>query len=273
VTVAQGGVSISKTINIRIVHEVPVITLPPNPWSNGNGYVVSILMGGAVDLALAASNNPTSWDATGLPYGLTLDNAGEITGSPQAGGTATITASNNAGASAPVTIQFQVVAPPQNAVPWLHDDPDIIDLVMDYRTGEVTSYYAASNTGLTLKAGDDVFFAVVIKDALLAQWLTALNDLCLVIAPANDFESSYVEIRGVELVQVPGGFYFALSQTLDEENCPRLQEDFNILNKAQGPNAAARTLPAMLELRIKTADDRHRRSKLFPVTFEQNASF
>ena len=107
---------------------IPVITAPISPRI--------IAAGVAFSQALSASNTPTSWAASGLPSGLTIDTAtGTISGTPlsQVESTATITATNGDGTSAAASIIFVVMAtPPGMGGPF--------DIVLDYEltTNEIT---------------------------------------------------------------------------------------------------------------------------------------
>ena len=107
---------------------IPVITAPISPRI--------IAAGVAFSQALAASNTPTSWAASGLPSGLAINTTtGTISGTPlsQVETTATITATNGDGTSAGVTIIFVVMAtPPGMGGPF--------DIVLDYEltTNEVS---------------------------------------------------------------------------------------------------------------------------------------
>jgi hypothetical protein len=107
---------------------IPVITAPISPRI--------IAAGVAFSQTLSASNTPTSWAASGLPSGLTIDTeTGTISGTPlsQVESTATITATNGEGTSAGVVIIFVVMAtPPGMGGPF--------DIVLDYEltTNEIT---------------------------------------------------------------------------------------------------------------------------------------
>ncbi len=80
---------------------VPSISTPVTPRI--------LPLGAAVAIQLTASNEPTAWLAS-LPAGLEIDSAGLITGIPTTAGisSSSITAANDDGTSAAVTIQFVV---------------------------------------------------------------------------------------------------------------------------------------------------------------------
>ena len=123
---------------------IPVITAPTSPRI--------IAAGVAFSQAMAASNTPTSWAASGLPSGLLIDTeTGVISGTPlsQVETTASITATNDDGTSAAVTIIFVVMAtPPGMGGPF--------DIVLDYEltTNEVSMPGVASPA-----AGAPLFYA------------------------------------------------------------------------------------------------------------------
>jgi len=91
---------------------VPVIT-------NTQTTAAGIAHGGFVYF-VTATNSPTSFSATGLPAGVTIDPYGLILGVPQKVGTyhAVITAANSYGVSAPfrLTITISAEQPPHVAV-------------------------------------------------------------------------------------------------------------------------------------------------------------
>ncbi|MBX3737115.1 MAG: putative Ig domain-containing protein [Candidatus Didemnitutus sp.] len=88
-----------------------VITVEPSgpvPTISGQSSVTADL-NIALNYQITASNSPTSYGASGLPVGLSVDTStGAITGTPTVGGifTATLTASNGNGASAAFPLTF-----------------------------------------------------------------------------------------------------------------------------------------------------------------------
>ena len=86
---------------------IPVISTAAGALANGT-------VGTAYSVTLAATNSPTSWTvSTGtLPAGLTISNAGVISGTPTAAGTSnfSITATNSNGDSAPVAYSITISA-------------------------------------------------------------------------------------------------------------------------------------------------------------------
>jgi len=93
ITASNAGGTGSKTLTITISAgaSAPVVT---------SAATASGTVGSAFSYQIAASNSPTSFGATGLPAGLTVNTTtGVISGTPSASGTtnATITATNGAG--------------------------------------------------------------------------------------------------------------------------------------------------------------------------------
>lgn len=94
------------TLTITISQIAPVITTPITPPTGFTGV--------AYTFTVATSNGPTSFSATGLPTGLSIDNAGVVSGTPTATGTfvASITATNGSGSDTkPATFQINLGPP------------------------------------------------------------------------------------------------------------------------------------------------------------------
>ena len=88
----------------------PVVS--PIPTQSATG-------GSAFSYQVAASNNPTGYSLTGIPW-LTISNSGLVTGTaPTSGGTytASVTATNAGGTSDPVALQVNVSAAPTGSKP------------------------------------------------------------------------------------------------------------------------------------------------------------
>jgi hypothetical protein len=99
-----GSAPLTLTVTATVVH--PVIT---------SGGTANATMGTAFSYQIAATNSPTSFGASGLPSGLTVNTAsGLISGTPAAAGTSNVTlsATNSGGTgSAPLTLTVTVAAP------------------------------------------------------------------------------------------------------------------------------------------------------------------
>jgi len=122
----------------------PALTAPVISGSNA----VTVAIGGTVFYAIAASNSPTSYEASGLPVGLTLNTAnGEISGIASVSGVyaVALSASNASGASAPFPLTLTVGAVPVVSSP----------LIATVNAGMPFSYpIAASNTPSSFNIGN-----------------------------------------------------------------------------------------------------------------------
>jgi len=96
---ASNGVGIGASTNLIITISPPAAapTVTSSPTSTGT-------VGTAYTYQMAASNSPTSYNASGLPAGLALNSStGAITGTPTVPGTTTVSLSaNNASGTGPV---------------------------------------------------------------------------------------------------------------------------------------------------------------------------
>ena len=92
------------TLKLTIAVPVPVITC---------GATASGTVGSALSYQIAATNTPTSYGATGLPAGLTVNaSTGLISGAPTAAGASTVTlTATNAGGTGTATLTLTIVVP------------------------------------------------------------------------------------------------------------------------------------------------------------------
>lgn len=95
----------SRTLSIQIAAAGEAPTIISGTSASGTINI-------AFSHQVVASGNPTIFNATGLPPGLSIDNSGLISGTPTATGTTTaqITATNTYGTSAPHSLLIQIVA-------------------------------------------------------------------------------------------------------------------------------------------------------------------
>lgn len=126
----------------------PVVTQPVTPRTIAQGVAIP-------SLSIVASNTPTSYAASPLPAGLTLNTStGVITGTPTAAGLTetSITATNDDGTSAAVSLVWNVQATPPG-----RGDPLDFELDYDLITGLVTIPGVEAVEGdpvLRIKRGD-----------------------------------------------------------------------------------------------------------------------
>lgn len=121
---------------------IPVVTQPATPRTIAQGVAIPLL-------SIGATNTPTSYAASPLPAGLSLNaTTGAITGTPTAAGltTTTITATNDDGTSAAVYLIWIVQASPVGGGLWSD-----LELDFDLTTRVVTI------PGVTTAAGQPLF--------------------------------------------------------------------------------------------------------------------
>ena len=101
---AGTGAPVTLTLTVAAPAGAPVIS---------SATTASVTVGGAFSYTIAASNTPTSFSASGLPLGLTLETTtGAITGTPTVAGSYSVTllATGAGGTSAPRTLSLTVGA-------------------------------------------------------------------------------------------------------------------------------------------------------------------
>lgn len=133
---------------------IPVVTQPTTPRTIAQGVAIPTL-------TLIATNAPTSWSAAPLPPGLSLDDeAGTITGTPTTAGLVetVIVATNGDGASASVSLVWNVQAQPVGAGNW--DDLEV-DFDLIERTVTIPGVTREAGAPLFSVARDDKFHLLV----------------------------------------------------------------------------------------------------------------
>jgi hypothetical protein len=165
----------SAQLTLTISPGPPVITSSPNAVFAVNSPFF---------YTITATNTPTAFTATGLPTGLTFDaTTGLISGSVATVGTytATIGASNAAGASPPVTLTINIIPAP----PIINSSLNVtgsVNLQFKYQvlaSGSQPITFTADPLppGLTFTAATGIISGIPIQQGTFAVTLTATNVL------------------------------------------------------------------------------------------------
>ncbi|MCX8494894.1 MAG: putative Ig domain-containing protein, partial [Akkermansiaceae bacterium] len=140
----------SWLIDNVVISDMPTGVLPPAPvitsLLTANGQV-----GSALSYQITASNNPTLFNATGLPNGLSINTStGAITGTPTVNGTSNVTISaTNTGGTGSATLALTVVAVPPTITSVLTTSAQEL-IAYSYQitaSGSPTSYNATGLPG------------------------------------------------------------------------------------------------------------------------------
>ena len=187
----------NATLVLTVTDSLPVTTINANADILRNGIVAEI--GQNISVALASVPSPASWEAQGLPPGVTIAQNGTITGAPIQEGTffAAITA-RAAGreVSTAVNIRFEIRRPvvaPQTGTtaaarsPWLGAQWELTDLHVLARSRVVQSTLFESGA-LRLKLGDAINFAIFFVDQNSAVFALAPSQLRITIRRADNLD-------------------------------------------------------------------------------------
>src|SRR5439155_1034472 len=106
ISATNAGGTGSATLTLTVVNPPPPVITSA---TTATGQV-----GAAFSYQITATNNPTSYGATGLPAGLTVNTStGLISGTPTTAGTYSVTISaTNAGGTGSATLTLTIVNPP-----------------------------------------------------------------------------------------------------------------------------------------------------------------
>ncbi len=144
ITATTTSGSITKNLIVHIVENLPTIT---------SGDTMGIL-GNSMEYTIVATNDPTSYNASGLPNGLTLED-NKIVGIPTKGGEfhVTLTATNSAGATNK-TITVMIVTSAPEITSKLTDDATVGEPYIYQITSTSGTEYAAQNlpSGFSISA-------------------------------------------------------------------------------------------------------------------------
>ena len=177
---------------------VPTISQPATPRFLARGAVVST--------ALSATNAPTSWSASTLPPGLSINSSGVISGTATTVGyyASSITASNEDGTSAAVAVAWLVTEGAVGAVAGsmsLAIDWDLADgkLALSGVTGfepaaEPVAASEVSSPILSLKVGDVMVVSLGLLQQGVLQEPTGITDIFATLRLAED-ESSVLSVE------------------------------------------------------------------------------
>ena len=182
-----GGGLLQAPADLIGVTLLPQISTPP---------LVLAQVGQAVSLQIGSTGNPTSYGATSLPDGLSINtNTGLITGTPTQPGTyvATVTASNLLGTgSAPITINVLPTTPtgPLASVPVI-TSPTVasgqVGQLLSFQvggSGTPTSYGATGlPTGLSIDTGSGLISGTPTQSGVFPVTVSASNVLGTGSAP------------------------------------------------------------------------------------------
>lgn len=172
-------------------------TVVPQPPSVTSTLTASSQVGSAFSYTITGSNNPTSYNATGLPAGLAISTStGAITGTPTATGTTSVTISaTNSGGTGTATLAITVnPAPP--VITSAVSATGIQDSAFSYiltATGTAPIVFSASNLPAGLALSGETISGTPTSFGTFVVTLTATNgsgsdsvQLTLTIGDKND---------------------------------------------------------------------------------------
>ena len=177
--------------------------VPPNKLTSDAS--ASCLEDEYIYYQIQADNGPTSYSVTGLPAGLTLDQAtGIISGIPTESGTfnVTIYCSNSAGSSPPLSLTLFINIPPQPQIfsALTLTIPSAQGLSYQIEATNFPMSFGASNLpqGLSYQAGG-IITGTLVKSGTYSCLISAIN------AGGTDTETLNIQVLPIPPV-VPAGF-------------------------------------------------------------------
>jgi hypothetical protein len=195
-TRADAAQTTSATVNLTVVEALPRTVITTNAAIARDG--VSTTTTDTVNISFRSTPSPATFNASGLPPGVTIDAEGTISGRPTRRGTffASITAkAEDFDTSLPTTIRF-VVADGTGTVfssnaerrsPWLLAQWELTDLHILARNRDVESTLF-DNGALRLKLGDAINFAVFFIDSSDEVFALDPSQLRLTIRRADNLD-------------------------------------------------------------------------------------
>ena len=211
-TNSTGTSTATLTITIAAATVAPVFTSPTAATGTAGVPFVTYL--------IAATGQPTSYSATGLPAGLSLNSTtGAISGTPTAAGTSvvTLTATNSAGvttATLTITIAAPVVAPvitsPPVSAPGTVGTPFVPVAIVT--TGSASTFTAVGlPAGLSINSTTGAISGTATASGTFPVTITATNSagsstvsLTIVIAPRAAAPASRIVNFSARAVSGPG---------------------------------------------------------------------
>src|SRR5437773_700426 len=149
-TAGTYSVSISATNSSGTGSATLTLTIKPPPPVITSATTASGTVGVAFSYQITATNNPTSFNATGLPGGLTVNTStGLISGTPTTAGTYTVTLSaTNAGGTGSATLTLTVVNPPPPVITSATTANGTVGVAFSYQITATNNPTSFNATGL-----------------------------------------------------------------------------------------------------------------------------
>lgn len=210
-TGGTGSATVAVTINLA----TPVIT---------SALTATGQVGAAISYQITASNSPTSYSASNLPNGLSLNStSGVISGTPAAAGTSSVTiGATNAGGTGTATLTLTV----NSANPVITSATTAtgqVGVAFSYQiaaSNSPTSYGATGlPTGLSINTGTGLISGAPTKSGSTAVTLTATNSqgtgsrtLTISILASVPFSTSFEASEGYTLGSLNGQLSWVVTQ-------------------------------------------------------------
>src|SRR5947208_3561264 len=228
--VPAANVATVGTASVTVVNPAPgggtsnsvTFTINPPPPVITSATTASGTVGVAFSYQITATNNPTSFNATGLPGGLTVNTStGLISGTPTTAGTYTVTLSaTNAGGTGSATLTLTVVNPPPPIITSATTSTGQVGVAFSYQitaTNNPTSYNATGlPAGLTVNTTTGLISGTPTTAGTYTVTISATNSggtgsatLTLTIKPATPVITSSLTATG----QVGIAFSYQITAT------------------------------------------------------------
>jgi len=240
------------------------------PVISNTTSVLGYRKGQYFEYQMQATNSPTSWSANGLPSGMSIDNAGLVSGAATAAGVylVKVIATNGDGPSAPLEVAMGIEDTNFN-------DGLGIEVNIDLRSGAVSvpgitpSSSQASQAVMFLKYGDKVFLDVGFLKGEELQTMAMAS----IIMNIREFEGETVLVQsngGLEIIGTSDRPRYRILVDLDT---PDLS---NALGNYQGDYQTTFDAIAEIEWRVDylepgaLSDEVIRSSKTFRIALDRD---